>query len=180
MNSKQIGIILMIIGIVTLVFVSGIKTQEDHFIEQYISAEGTCYLDDGTCLHNDRNMNFYILGYVVAGVLLFMGVYLRFFDKTEEKLMEHQKEVSRALREAKTKEKTKDEFTAFLQGFNNDEQKILRAIEEQDGVTQSTLRYRVDMSKTSLSLMLKSLEERKFISREESGKTNKIHLVKKF
>jgi uncharacterized membrane protein len=137
-------------------------------------------MESGTCLHQDRNINFFIVSYVITSVLVVMGVYLSFFDKTEEILMDHQKKISRALKEAKAKEKEKDEFAAFLKGFSEDEQKVLKAIHEQDGITQSTLRYRVDMSKTSLSLMLKSLEERKYISREESGKTNKIHLVKKF
>ena len=50
----------------------------------------------------------------------------------------------------------------------------------QEGIKQSTLRYKTDMSKTTLSLMLKSLEERKFVKRKPSGKTNQVYLVKKF
>ena len=44
----------------------------------------------------------------------------------------------------------------------------------------SPLRYRLNMSKTQLSLMLKVLEERDIVKRAESGKTKKLYLVKKF
>jgi uncharacterized membrane protein len=95
-------------------------------------------------------------------------------------LQEQHREISHALKEAKIETKQKDEFKAYLSAFSDDEQKVLLAIREQEGIQQSTLRFRTGMSKTSLSLMLKSLEEKGIISKKESGKTNKIYLRKKF
>ncbi|MEM4260140.1 MAG: MarR family transcriptional regulator [Candidatus Woesearchaeota archaeon] len=181
MNQKQISIIIIIFGILLGIFVYYSKIREDKNINQIIMAQGgSCYLPDGTCLHEDRDYTIYILGSVLSSVLILLGIYLLVFDKTQQMLVKQHLEVSRALREAKKNEKSKDEFNAFLSGFTNDEQKVLKAIREQDGIQQSTLRFRTGMSKASLSLLLKSLEERQIISRKASGKTNNVYLRKKF
>lgn len=181
MNQKQIGIILIIIGILLAIFVYYSKIREDKNIDEIIMAQGgSCYLPDGTCLHEDRDYTIYIIGGILSGALILLGLYLLIFDKTQQTLAKQHLEVSHALKEAKRNEKSKDEFNAFLSGFKEDEQKILKAIREQEGIQQSTLRFRTGMSKASLSLMLKSLEERQIISRKENGKTNNVYLRKKF
>ena len=177
MNQKQIGVIIVIFSIILASLVLVFKIREDTAIEKMITElGGSCYLSDGTCLHKDRDLLPYIIGWAIAASLLVFGMYLSMFDKTQEVLAAHQVKVTSALKEAKKK----DEFTAFLSGFSQDEQKILKAIREQDGIKQSTLRYRTGMSKTTLSLMLKSLEERKIISRNKAGKTNEVFLRHRF
>ena len=84
------------------------------------------------------------------------------------------------MEEAKKQDRIKDEFSAYLAGFSLDEQKILKAVHSQDGIKQSTLKFRVDMSKTALSLILKSLAERNIVKRKRSGRTNQVFLAKKF
>lgn len=180
MNQKQIGVIIIIIGIILAGFVYFAKLREDRAIDLLVEQQGTCFLDDGTCLHDDRNITLYVIGWVLSGVLVVLGIYLGFFDKTQKMLAEHQVKVSSALKEASEKEKEKDEFKAFLAGFSEEEQNILKAIREQDGIKQSTLRFRTGMSKTTLSLALKKLEEKGIISRKPSGKTNEVFLRKKF
>jgi ribosomal protein S25 len=176
MNQKQIGVIVLIIGILAAVFVYMAKLKEDASIKLIVQETGSCYLADGTCLHQDRNWTPYILGGIISAALTMLGIYLIVFDKTQAILVQQHHEVSQALKEAKHK----DEFNAFLSGFRDDEKAVLKAIREQEGVTQSTLRFRTGMSKASLSLLLKSLEERDIISRRESGKTNNVYLRKKF
>ncbi|MFC1754213.1 helix-turn-helix transcriptional regulator [Thermoproteota archaeon] len=180
MNQKQIGTTLIIIGLILTVFVFFAKAREDKMLDIMIEQQGSCYLDDGTCLHDEADWTLYILGWVLSAALVILGVYLIFFDKTQQLLAQHQIKVSSALKEAKKQEKSKDEFQAFLGGFNPDECVVLKAVKEQDGIKQSTLRYRTGISKTGLSLMLKDFEKRHIISRKASGKTNEVFLRKKF
>ncbi len=165
---------MLIFGIIVGTFVFVAKAKEDAYIRSIISETGSCFLNDGTCLHADTDITIYVIGWGISlGVLLF-GIYLMVFDKTQEVLFDHQKKVSSALRDVKKSEK----FKSFLQGFNDNEQIVLKAVHDQEGILQATLRYRTGMSKTSLSVLLKSLENRGIINRIASGKTNKVFLKK--
>jgi len=180
MNQRQIGIALMIFGILTAITTYLIWEKENFYIREHIAEQGSCYLTDGTCLHEDRNYSVYILGSAISLSLILLGVYLIFFDNTQKMLAEQHITIASALENAKKQDKEKDEFNAFLAGFDEKQQLVLKAIREQDGIQQSTLRFRTSTSKTALSQMLSSLEERGFIKRESFGKTNKVFLVKKF
>ena len=179
MNQKQIGTVILVVGILLAVFVFFVKAREDMALKLIVDQRGSCYLEDGTCLH-DQSSLFFVFGVVLTVAMIVLGIYLLFFDKTQQILAKHQIEVSSALKEAKIQEKSKDEFTAFLAGFSDDEQKVLKAIHDQEGILQSTLRYRTGISKASLSLMLKSFEDRDIISRKISGKSNQVFLRKRF
>lgn len=175
MNNRHLGVILLIIAILMSIFLFVTKQQEDLYLNKIIEEqEGVCYVD-GICVHDQQFIKYFIGG-ILALVVAFSGVYLLFFDKSQKILLQQHREVAYALKEAKEK----DAFQSYLAGFPEEEQKVLKAIKEQEGVQQSTLRYRVNMSKTSLSLLLKSLEERGIITRKEHGKTNQIFLVQKF
>lgn len=180
MEQKTIGIIIIIFGIIIAGLVYFSQQREERYISNIINETGSCYLSDGTCLHDDRDKSIYVFGWALSIALVMFGIYLGFVDKTQKVLTEHQIKVSAALGEAKKSENEKSRFDAFIAGFTSEEQVILKAIKEQDGITQSTLRYRTGMTKTSLSLILSSLEKREIISRKESGKTKEVYLRKKF
>lgn len=182
MNKKYIGLTIIIIGIILAVLNQTAKSTQDQLIDVIIEAQdGSCYINDGlTCLHGDRDYTQYIVGWVVSAILIILGIYLIFFDKAQELLLKQNLEVSNALKEANKHSEHKEKFEAFLSGFNSDEQKTIRAIHDQDGIQQSTLRFKTGISKSSLSLLLKNLEEREIISRKVSGKTNEVFLRKKF
>ncbi len=156
------------------------KSKEDAAINLIIHEQGSCYLADGTCLHDDRDYSLYVLGWGFSVALILFGAYIGFIDKTQKILAEHQLKVSSALRDAKKEGSKKDKFEAFLAGFNEEERSVLKAVQEQEGIKQSTLRYKTGISKSSLSLLLHSLEERDILSRKKSGKTNEVFLRKKF
>jgi len=179
MNQKQIGIIVLVIGIIMMGFSFFIHERNKAIADYVLNSTGACILADGTCLHETAN-TLPVIGWIISGGLLLLGLYLVFFDKTQQKLAAHQVQVTQALENASKHEKERDEFTAFLSGFTADEQDVIKAIKEQDGIQQATLRYRLGMSKASLSMLLQSLEKRGIISREEEGKTNLVYLRKKF
>jgi uncharacterized membrane protein len=180
MKTKHIGLILILAGILIGLFTVMMYLREDKLINEFVMENGTCYLADGTCLHEDRSYTPYIIGLVASIGLLVLGIYLLLLDKTQTLLQEQNLKIGHALKEAKVEVKQKDEFKAYLSAFTDDEQKVLLAIREQDGIQQSTLRYRTGMGKASLSVMLKSFEEKGIITKKVSGKTNKVFLRKKF
>ena len=180
MNQKKIGTILVVAGIIFLMFVLASRNREAEFIEMHMESTGSCFLADGTCLHAELNSPSRMLGFLSSFMIFSLGLYLIFFDKTQEILIKQNLKVSKALEEARKKEDEKDLFTAFLSAFSEDEKKVLLAIKEQDGILQSTLRYRTGLSKTSLSMMLKDFEEKEIVSKKPEGKTNKVFLRKKF
>jgi len=179
MNQKQLGVLLIVIGIVFAFIILVFKMQQDAFAMQMIHDTGTCFTNEGVCLHQ-RNMTLYVVGWALSSALALVGVYLLFFDKTQERLVEQNIRIARALKEAKKEDAKKSSFEAFLSAFPQDERAILRIIHDQEGIKQSTLRFKLGMSKSSLSLLLSSLEERELISRNEVGKTKEIYLRKKF
>ena len=112
--------------------------------------------------------------------MFIIAIYLYFYNEEELNIAKENAKTSKIIAEIKEKDVTNTAFEAFLSTFNSDEKKILKAIKENEGVQQSTLRFKTDMSKATLSLILKSLEERNYIKKEPYKKTNKIYLIKKF
>jgi uncharacterized membrane protein len=109
------------------------------------------------------------IGFGFFGLMLGLGFYLLFFNKTEEMIM-------RRLEDEKNNKLNHEKFKIILMALDPYEKKVLKAVKEQDGITQSTLRLRVDMSKAKLSYVLQELEKRNLIKRVAKGKTLEIWL----
>lgn len=182
MNQKRIGIFLIILSILLAGLFYQVQRELEVLVQQRVDSQQTCFLENGTCLHQ-KVSNIYLFGEAFALLLFSLGLYLIFFDKSAKILALHAEQnvqIAAALQKAE-EEKTKDVgFTAFLAGFNEDQQKVLKAIKEQDGILQSTLRYRTGLTKTDVSLILKNFEEKGYISKKPDGNTNKVFLRKVF
>ena len=87
-----------------------------------------------------------------------------------------EKEIVSTLTNQKQVQNEEEKFSILLQGLSKDEQKVLKAVKEQDGISQSTLRLRADMHKSKLSITLKQLEEKGLVKKVTEGKTNKVML----
>jgi len=169
MDNKKIGIVLLIVGIILASSTFLIKYKEDTLMDKIIDEQGSCFLDDGTCLHSDRDITFYIVGWVFSAIIIALGAYLVFFEKS-------QKEILNTLEKQKHIQVEEEKFDILLKGLNEDEKTILKAIKEQDGIEQHTLGLRTDLHKSKLSIVLTDLEKKNLISRKEKGKTKQVFL----
>src|SRR3989344_5134847 len=173
MNNKNIGMIIVIISMVALIGFSYIVIQLNKIVQQNIDLavdnEGKCVHDPekGICHYESKaklSIPVYLTGISIAALLLF-GIYL--FTKKQQ-------------RKEEKEDKNNEKFNIILSALNEDEQKIMKAVKEQDGITQATLRIRIDMSKTKLSLVLKDLESKNLVKKVIKGKTNQIFLKRAF
>jgi len=116
------------------------------------------------------------LSHIAVGLISFigaLGIYLLFFSTSEEAILKR-------LEEEKNKRIELDKFDLILKAMDENEQKVLKAIKEQDGITQSTLKFRADLSKAKVSQILTDFEKKNLIRREVKGKTYSVHLIQSF
>ena len=167
MDNKILGIILISVCITFgyLVFVFNNALNED--------ADASCTCSDmeesGFCPHEQKTNWPINLGIILASVIAALGIYLIFFEKS-------QKEIISTLKNQKQIQVGKEKFGILLMGLDKDEQKVIKAVKEQDGITQQTLRLRTDLHKSKLSIVLDGLEKKNLVTRKEKGKTKQVFL----
>lgn len=163
MQNKQLGIILIILGLITagLVFSLINQLQEK---EQKANCKPTA---DCAALSKKLDLSHIVVGVIAA--IISLGIYLTFFSITEEAILQR-------LEEEKNNNVAHDKFALMLKVLDPQEAKVLQAIKEQDGITQHTLRLRTDLSKAKLSQILTSFEKKNLVRREAKGKTLAVFL----
>ena len=77
----------------------------------------------------------------------------------------------------KVEPKMTSEISAVMNTLTDKEQSIVKALLRRGGtMTQTEIRYEIDISKSSLSGILTAMEKRKIITKKENGRTNVIEL----
>lgn len=131
-----------------------------------------CLFDESTCPQIEGNTQVpHLLGIGVVILALVLAAYVFRSEQTQQKIL-------RELRAADEKEVLKERRELIMSVLRDDEKKVLQAIIEQAGITQNTLRLRTDFSKAKLSSILKELEARDLVVKEEYKKTNKLFVKK--
>jgi hypothetical protein len=167
MNNKKIGVILLIIGI-ALVIIFGFVIQS---LNQDIESLG-CF-QDPSCTQIETSLTFVHFAFGIFGFLFALGFYLIFFTTGENAIVQRL--------EADTKKNLDEEkFFILLKGLNSFEKEILNKVRSEPGITQSSLRLKVNMSKAKLSQVLIDLENKDLIKRQKEGKTLKIFSTLEF
>ena len=163
MENKKLGLILIIIAL----FVGGLIVYYTSLLSNQAQALG-CF-PNSECFAIEKGLSMSHLAIGIFSFILALGFYLLFFNKTEKAILEKL--------EKEKEEKIEDgKFEMLMKALDPYEQKVLKAVKEQDGITQNTLRLRMDMSKAKLSYVLQELEKRGIIKRVEKSKTLAIHL----
>ncbi len=121
------------------------------------------------------------LSHIAVGFLAFifaLGFYLLFFNKDEQAILKkYETEKQGKIIEKPAKE---DKFSLLLRPLDDNERNVLTAIKEQEGITQSTLKYRANLSKAKVSQILTDFEKKNLIARKVKGKTYEVFLTGDF
>ena len=122
------------------------------------------------------------ISHIAIGLLSFifaLGFYLLFFNKDEKEILrKYHEELEK--NNINNNQSSNDKFSMMLRPLDDNERKVLVAIKEQKGITQSTLRYRADLSKAKVSQILTDFEKKNLIARKAKGKTFSVFLTENF
>lgn len=167
MENKKLGFVILTISIVASIVSFGIigsLSRQTTALQCYPTAE---------CQRVESLMG---LSHVAVGLISFiaaLGIYLLFFSTSEEAILKR-------LEEEKSMKINEDKFDLITKSMDEYEKKIINAIKEQDGITQSTLRFRTDISKAKVSQVLTDFEKKHLVKRTIKGKTYQVFLVENF
>lgn len=166
MDNKTLGILL----ITACILLGGlIYSFEQRLNNQADAACGCAALESGFCPHENQTSSTTYAGIVIISAVAALGMYLIFFEKS-------QKEIVSALGKQKEIKVKEEKFDILLKGLTEDEKKVIKAVKNQDGITQQTLRLRSGLHKSKLSIVLDGLEKKDLISRKAKGKTKQVFL----
>jgi ribosomal protein S25 len=178
MDNKKLGYLVILIGVLFIVILAIFKIQINEMTNSLmVLSGGACFLESGKCIH-EQNLLPFIIGAAAIVFTIGLGIYLIAFSKTTKSFETTQKDILKKIGTAKKVELKEDKFKILLTGLDEDEKKVLKAVKEQDGISQSTLKYRTDLSKTKLSIVLSQLEKKELITKVKKGKINNIFLKK--
>lgn len=166
MNNKKLGIILIIVCIVLGILIFTFQNQ----LQRQTEAACSCpEMDLGFCPMDGHTPWQTYVGFITISAIIALGIYLIFFEKS-------QKEILLTLGKQKQLKIQEEKFDILLKGLDQDEKKVIKAVKEQDGITQQTLRLRTDLHKSKLSIVLDSLEKKDLVKRIPKGKTKQVFL----
>ncbi|HIH11776.1 TPA: winged helix-turn-helix transcriptional regulator [Candidatus Woesearchaeota archaeon] len=163
MNNKKIGGIVLGCSIILLIIFIAIILSLQKEAKQL-----GCYSQPG-CTTIDSSLTIVHFAFGFFGFLLALGIYLIFFSTSEEAIV-------RRLEQDSTRKLEEDTFSILLKGLDTFEREVIQIIKKEPGITQNTLRLKVNMSKAKLSQVLLELDKKGLLTRQEHKKTYKLYL----
>ena len=167
MENKKLGFVILSISILASVLAFGFMG---------VLGKQTTALQCYPTNECQRVSSLMSLSHVAVGLISFigaLGIYLLFFSTSEEAILKR-------LEQEKNMKIEGDKFELVLKSMDENEKKVLKAIKEQDGITQSTLKFRTDLSKAKVSQILTDFEKKHLVKREAKGKTYAVYIAENF
>ena len=167
MENKKLGFVILSISIVASILAfsfMGVLGKQTNALQCYPTNE---------CQRVESLMG---LSHIAVGLISFisaLGIYLLFFSTSEEAILKR-------LEQEKNMKIEESRFDLMLKAMDENEIKVLKAIKEQEGITQSTLKFRADLSKAKISQILTDFEKKHLVKRELKGKTYAVYLTENF
>jgi len=167
MENKKLGFVILSISVIASILALGFMNvigRQTTALQCYPTSE---------CQRVESLLG---LSHIAVGLISFvgaLGIYLLFFSTSEEAILKR-------LEQEKNMKIEGDKFELVLKAMDENEKKVLKAIREQDGITQSTLKFRTDLSKAKVSQILTDFEKKHLVKRELKGKTYAVYLAENF
>lgn len=155
-KEKRLGLILIIVGVLIVLFSSTIKI----------------------IFFSRSSLFSSMVIWFVAGILVATGFMLRRSDEAQKMVEESQLKINEEFKNAKKRERQKDEFIEFLSQFSKEEVEVIEYVHTYEGIMQSKLEKNVSMNKKEFGTIIRKLEKKDIIALMPSGSTNKIFLKK--
>ena len=167
MENKKLGFVILSISVIASIVAfgfMGLLGRQTTALQCYPTNE---------CQRVESLMS---LSNVAVGLISFigaLGIYLLFFSTSEEAILKR-------LEQEKSMKIEGDKFELVLKAMDENEKRVLKAIREQEGITQSTLKFRTDLSKAKVSQILTDFEKKHLVKREVKGKTYAVYIAENF
>jgi uncharacterized membrane protein len=155
---KRIGIVIILIALVVGAIAVVEKINTEKLITEFRNQTGTCYID-GTCLHEQTNTTFIILG-IAAGVLFVIGAIIVILSVYEKPQKDRKIEKPKKL-------------------LTPEQKKLYNILLESDGsMLQGELVAKSGLNKVTVSRVLDKLEMQGVVERRRHGMSNIVVLKK--
>jgi len=158
MENKNVGFLVIgiaiVIGIIVWIFNSALT----NIVGATCSHGSSCTMYDTIRTQTDLSLS-------IAGVILFIGIFIMFVKPREKIIIKTKREKKRKI---------------DLSGLDANEKKVIEILQGENGaIFQSTLMERLEIGKVGITRLLDKLEAKQLIERKRRGMNNIVVLKDK-
>ncbi len=176
LNDKQLGLVLIIIGILIVIPGTVLKIYEG--VQVQANFDNPLCTNDPNCKSSLSGLFPVAIFWFIGAIILSYGFLLRRSDELDEAIKSSDLKINEEFKKAKKKAREKDSFIKFQKGFTEDEIDIINIIHTKEGITEKQLEKRVSIPNNKFKSILNNLEKKGFIEKMVDNNTFKLYLKK--